>query len=273
MKRFILIPATLCIIFMQAMAQEKAPGYYKIDIKQITPKEGITTGHVIAYGHYIKPPYKIEVRDTIVFINDVQIFPIVLCVGKKKEKEKELEQTNKWKNSEEYKTMQKYHMEADDIYNNTLKATNDTLKAVKKAVKIHLESGLYDSITFDKNVSKNRTKFWYKGWSFPVYYEFTPRVERKVTYKGNITRTDVAQQIAESLRKSLGRNRIKYFGYTGEETKKGSDIYKIANILNNTALNPEQKIAELENMGILRWDDVVYNYQPSEWVGLGCEVK
>jgi len=49
---------------------------YRVDIHPITPKDGIWTGYVIAYGHYIKPPYKFEIKhDTILYINDVQIEP------------------------------------------------------------------------------------------------------------------------------------------------------------------------------------------------------
>lgn len=57
---------------------EEEPALYKTEINPVTPETGITTGHVIAYGHYIKPPYKVEiVSDTMLFINGVQIFPVL----------------------------------------------------------------------------------------------------------------------------------------------------------------------------------------------------
>jgi hypothetical protein len=55
---------------------EEEPALYKTQINQITPSSGIKTGHVIAYGHYIKPPYKVEVReDTLLFLNGMRIYP------------------------------------------------------------------------------------------------------------------------------------------------------------------------------------------------------
>jgi len=52
------------------------PALYKTKVNQVTPQSGITTGHVILYGHYIKPPYKFDIReDTLLFLNGVRIFP------------------------------------------------------------------------------------------------------------------------------------------------------------------------------------------------------
>lgn len=49
---------------------------YKVDIHPQTPKEGITTGYAILYGHYVKPPYKFEIiNDTILYLNGIQLDP------------------------------------------------------------------------------------------------------------------------------------------------------------------------------------------------------
>jgi len=84
---FIIIISALCLISL-TQAQEYRPQFeyseeeaklYRMPIKQITPKDGIWTGHVIAYGHYIKPPYKFEIReDTFLFVNNVQIYPTLI---------------------------------------------------------------------------------------------------------------------------------------------------------------------------------------------------
>lgn len=47
---------------------------YKFEIDQITPKEGLTGGFLIYFGHLIVPPYKIEIRnpnDWSVYINNI----------------------------------------------------------------------------------------------------------------------------------------------------------------------------------------------------------
>jgi hypothetical protein len=50
-------------------------GSRKISIKQVRPHEGIGTGTVMAYGHVIRPPYKIEYSGSRLLINGVQVIP------------------------------------------------------------------------------------------------------------------------------------------------------------------------------------------------------
>jgi|GEM_PF-2468567 len=76
---------------------EEEAKLYKIDIHQVTPDSGITTGHIIAYGHYIKPPYKVEVKDTIVYVNGVQIYPVLMPEGMKEKSKEDSLFTNEWK--------------------------------------------------------------------------------------------------------------------------------------------------------------------------------
>jgi hypothetical protein len=55
---------------------EEEAQLYRMPIKQVTPKDGIWTGYVIAYGHYIKRPYRFEIREgTLLFINSVKVYP------------------------------------------------------------------------------------------------------------------------------------------------------------------------------------------------------
>ncbi len=42
---------------------------YRVEINPITPETGITGGLLIIYGHLIKPPYKLEIRQDEGFIN------------------------------------------------------------------------------------------------------------------------------------------------------------------------------------------------------------
>ncbi|MBN2135599.1 MAG: hypothetical protein JW737_07715, partial [Acidobacteria bacterium] len=48
---------------------------YKFEINPITPKEGITGGILIYYGHFIKPPYKIENRGLEIYVNNLCVHP------------------------------------------------------------------------------------------------------------------------------------------------------------------------------------------------------
>jgi hypothetical protein len=48
---------------------------YKTTIHPVIPESGITTGMVFVYGHPIPPPYRVELKDTLVFVNGIQVYP------------------------------------------------------------------------------------------------------------------------------------------------------------------------------------------------------
>ena len=56
----------------------KTPKDLVLKIEPVTPEKGIETGTVMICGRYIKPPYKVEVREDGVFINNVPAYP---CPG------------------------------------------------------------------------------------------------------------------------------------------------------------------------------------------------
>jgi hypothetical protein len=80
-KKILIVLMIICFsVFAQEalIKPEEEPALYRTEIRPETPDKGITTGHVVAYGHYIKPPYRVEIRsDTMLFINGVQIFPVL----------------------------------------------------------------------------------------------------------------------------------------------------------------------------------------------------
>ncbi len=47
--------------------------YYKFDIHPITPEKGITGGILIYYGHFVKPPYKVEIKNGEVLVNNLPV--------------------------------------------------------------------------------------------------------------------------------------------------------------------------------------------------------
>jgi hypothetical protein len=49
------------------------PGLYRMPISPVRPESGITTGLVVAYGHILQPPYRVEARGDAVFVNGVQV--------------------------------------------------------------------------------------------------------------------------------------------------------------------------------------------------------
>ncbi len=133
---------------------EEEAKLYRMPINQITPKDGIWTGHVIAYGHYIKPPYKIEVRDTMVFINNVQVYPALKTPGmiEKEKREQEMEELRKKKKTEyikahqdEYNEMRRIDSLAKVLYE-TEKASKGRESAINVVAEFYKKSARVDSV-------------------------------------------------------------------------------------------------------------------------------
>lgn len=59
----------------------RIPGLYRMSINPERPDSGITTGLVVAYGHVLQPPYRVEARGQAVFVNGVQIDPPIRPLG------------------------------------------------------------------------------------------------------------------------------------------------------------------------------------------------
>jgi len=154
-----LIIAILCLVSLVG-AQYSRFGYseeeaklYRMPIKQITPKDGIWTGHVIAYGHYIRPPYKIELKDTIVFINNVQVYPALKTPGMiaKEKREQELGEARKKAmreyieiHQDEYTEMQRIDSLAKVLYEKE-KASRGKEYAIDAVIEYYRKSSGVDS--------------------------------------------------------------------------------------------------------------------------------
>jgi len=133
---------------------EEEAQLYRMPIEQITPKDGILTGHVIAYGHYMKAPYKIEVKDTMVFINNVQVYPALKTPGMiEKEKKDEEERQAREKtvaeyiktHQDEYNEMQRIDSVAKVLYEKE-KVSKGKEAAVNAVAEIYRKSIGVDSV-------------------------------------------------------------------------------------------------------------------------------
>ncbi len=67
----------------RSIEKDRKKGYSEEDIDyvkyklQCFYKGGIENGYVIAYGHYIEPPYEITLKEKKIFINGIQYFPTI----------------------------------------------------------------------------------------------------------------------------------------------------------------------------------------------------
>jgi hypothetical protein len=261
--------------YIESLLKDKPASYYKIEINPITPSEGITTGHVIAYGHYIKPPYKVEVRDTCVFINNVQVWPPLQTKSKKEEDEKNKKTVDEIKS---IKAIERATLFYDSLINCDIKP----LVAMGKTVGyIKLQKDFEDSII---SYDEEKINVYYKRLIKNKYREgtlnimikdpYNKRAKGQKTQKVNISKNNLADQILNSHIVSLDKMKSTIiFGPNSEVSCSNNEIYGILNILKSKKSKLE-KLKELEAItGDINGLMLLYNFNPSEWLNIKGETR
>jgi len=237
---------------------EEEAELYRMDIHQITPDSGITTGHIIAYGHYIKPPYKIEMRDTILYINGVQIFPRLIPPGRKKDKPK----------VGRLKT--KYGIANDSIWAtyDRFKQKYDKSTSYKKIIEYIKNLDVVDSVRTGANEVAARI-YYDNGMDLLVnfHHEYQPPPPELSPEERREERIKYLEQESESIRKSLEeRSRLVIFSYRGKLSSSGRKIQDIITIMINEELSTSEKV---HNLDLILHQDEIYeimsNFDPEEW--------
>jgi hypothetical protein len=265
---------------------EEEPALYKTEIKQITPKSGITTGHIIAYGHYIKPPYKLEIKsDTMLFINGVQIFPVLPSnyeIDKKRREKLRLDD--------------KYG-EANRIAGPYLKRMNSLYDEIKRVYKVIEQKegrdeaidSIFKLIKAETLIVKTATTFVGEddcllriGYFLPGYSE-SP--EDLLTIGLELKGRNPTSGYVNIPHFNVDKKEVDYYKERLEkELKKGDLIFRtsfnrglndwpeyrfwrISETLKNKDLSEEEKIQKLNEVLLLVEDskELLYNFYPSEW--------
>jgi len=275
---------------------EEEPALYRTEIKQITPNSGITTGHVIAYGHYIKPPYKVEIKnDTMLFINGVQIFP---HIRSKFEIEK--------KRREEIKLDEKYG-EARIIskpYRERLRSLFDKISSTYELLeprvgRIKALDSIYKLAEAETLIVKIDTTFVGKddcslgiGYFLPGYSKSPDDlIGIGLELEGRDSSSGYTHYSSQKTRDSDAGKKYAIFWKNGIEgelrdgdiifhpsfNRKGSGVnswqgyrvWKILEILEHESLSIEKKIEEIQSEVPLPSEEnikeLIYNFAPSEW--------
>jgi hypothetical protein len=246
--------------YIESLLKYKPASYYKMEINPITPSAGITTGHVIAYGHYIKPPYKVEVRDTCVFINNVQVLPILETKGMKDDYKKAISRRTK----EENERTKVIH-QSKKLYDSLVVGNNSSLEAISKIVS-YLKGQKYFSdsiIAYDEHTiryidKKNKIK---------GMLTFHPKTQSKSS-NIELTSHEKAKQFEGSYIESLNSGWLELVSPPGSfGSIYGDKIKNIKEILFNMNLSRKEKIDQLL---IIVYSDahalmLLNNFNISEW--------
>lgn len=239
---------------------------YKIEIYPKKILKGIEKGHVIAYGHYIKPPYEVVIEENSkvsienkyrILINGVEVLPglpppqtkkIKLSAEKEKMYKGHKETTEKL--TTQYKKWKKEHGEE--------KALEMTIKLAKKQHNIESARKLDD---MPESIWIKWKDYKYEGGI--CFWESPKRSPEEIEKNIKDTMDSEKNSYEESLRD--GDTLIfTFYGFYGDY---GNFIDNLKKIMDETSGNEERKL-KMKNILHLN-DDVIntliYNYTREEY--------
>ena len=266
------------------------PSLYKTSLNIETPNEGIASGHVIAYGHYIKPPYKVEIKeDTILFINGVQLFPHLASkfeIEKKRREEISLEEYQKNHIKEEL-LVKRIHSLFDKIGETykVIEPKNGRNKAIDSIFKLAQAETLVvktDTTTIGKDDCTFYVDYFIPGYGdttgFMLLLHGGDPSSGYTSKSREIRDSDDGEKyvnywkkrIEEELREGDVIFRSSFMGNkSGVNSWKGYFFWRILDILENEGLTIEEKIGEIKSEVPLPFaesiKELIYNFDPSEW--------
>jgi len=249
------------------IAWEKEAKLYKIKLQPKTPQKGIETGHVIAYGHYIKPPYKItveehpadldmknnfgEIESYSIFINEIQLVPPIVNPNLKISRHKS--KVNYKKHRKIYKKIKTEYIKLEAIHGRD--------KAIKKVIKFAKKQSLIvDATETPPYIPVNRRigDFFIKIKGYEKYTGISLHSER-----------DDAEKIRHLLIDTLKNNKVEMVSFEKSITfvnKRNYTINEIMEVMNSKMVDRSKETA-LGNVLYLDFyiKSVLHNFDPTEW--------
>ncbi len=236
-------------------------GSRKIEIVPIKPAEGIATGGVVAYGHFIPPPYKVEYPDERLLINGVQVMPSL--VRERERREHPMKPLSP-ENQAIQEKVGRLIRDAEEIYAKGKWLTSASVRQQKVLEMLGKHPDL---------VQKPRWQSEVLCYSTPVYsgsscVNFGPSMFSSPKMQARNEAKNVAERISE-IERLLAEGMWVCFGSTlgGMGTTHDSRA-SVNEIMKNPALSRNQKVELLEEHVFKNYDlalDVVDNYSAKEW--------
>jgi hypothetical protein len=236
----------------------------KMNIQPVKQSAGITTGVVMICGHIIPPPYKVEYRGDVLFVNGVQVEPSPLMQQYDRERPPKLTAFPP-KQEAAYKEMVRLLRLAEKRYKED-KATRKEQFRHEIVGYLHNES----TMTFDAgwNAQEETVCIRTKGlaqecWDFSS--QAVPAVQDLARVAAQNKTLDI-----RNIETGLRKGRFKEFGCAGGHGTEPKDIRAAVNtIMRTPGLSREQRIELLKERVFQGYDtalDVVDNYVKEEWI-------
>ncbi|MGB3341140.1 MAG: hypothetical protein WBB37_06635 [bacterium] len=236
---------------------------YRMPVQQQTPKNGISGCILIAYGHNIRPPYEVIRRDTIVYINGIQMHPPLKFPGNLKYDSLELVQKEHkpW----EYAELERLDLEALRVYT-AIKKKNGVRKAIEVAADIYRQSHLIrkveikgDGLLYVYNI------FYDSPGHVPYDYDVGPMP------KNLPTKQEIAERVKNTWMKSLDSSGTTIHCNTGSFGSPSSEFFNtLCEIMCDESSDLLDKYSKLRSLDIRVIDckAIIYNFDAQMW---GCQ--
>lgn len=252
--------------FVQHMTETKIKGSRKIEIQPLQQADGITAGLVIAYGHLIAPPYKIEYQEKGLLVNGVQVQPSLIM-------EREAAASAPFSVEQRAKFARVAEL---------MKTLKDEYRVGMRSKSLgEVQAGIIDRIKKSTDVFENPEWLGKDVLIVRLAFAEGSRVLRFSEKPPEVLSDDERRRLAKegarkfkesdlsSLKKMLGAGAWMAFSSTGDRSMGPGDCRaKVNQIMAETGLTDEQRIEKLRervffNVKLAR--DVVENYQAAEW--------
>lgn len=230
-------------------------GSRRIEISPKKPKEGINSGCVIAYGHFMNPPFNLEQRDNRIFINGVQVQPSLVLqreysVPRPAEEKKEL-----------YRRAHRLAREVERKFNDASFA----LKAEEQAIS--------DIMAFVRSQSIVEEVKWI-GTGMEIRFIGSPvatmvSLKRQSSTTGNVQQRpeEVGESFRKLLKKGLLSGQCFVFGAEGSLSSIDDPRARVNILMRDKTISIEQRVEFLKEIfqdyGLAM--DAADNYRQNDW--------
>jgi len=253
---------------------------YKTSLNVQTPIEGIETGHVIAYGHYIKPPYKFEIReDTLLYLNGIRIYPCLVNSKVSNEENKRIDEKYQKAHSKAEPVLKKHEIlfgQMISIYKKItpLEGRETAIDSILSLISKDTTIEVVDTNRWDPNGFTLDIEYYLPGYCEPPEppcflsiefriessQELSPYFKRGIKERAKNEKTRV-----ESALKASGVVICSSFNQSINIYCE-SDFWEISGILNSKEFSLNEKLKKLFSVAaVVNGKELIYNFDPSEW--------
>lgn len=222
-------------------------GEHKIVITPYTPVEGIQSGYVIAYGHYLKAPYEVGVMDGKIYVNEVQMY----MLKPTKPSKIPLDRYKDYEQAQELDSLIVSKYGDWEKERGSIEAQELILKFLEEHASVR-ESKIENDILYVTYKNGLKTKLW--------LWTVKEARERKIAPEEKETRLEnEANRIIDSIKK----DRLIIFGYGYCKTEpRGKDVFAKVKEIMDKDITISQKKNLLQNLlghsGMV--NEILYNF-------------